>query len=123
VGEDRVPAAVDQRAGLGRQLLRLSIRKKTVVLGRRVVDEDVVGERVGCFAGGHVDPRSGASAVMASISSWVVGGVDEGDAFRDDLPRERDTVVVVGVLAPDLRPGQLHRSVADAPDGQVTPDG
>src|SRR6185437_14398498 len=43
VGEDRVLAAVDQRAGHGREPLRLSVRKKTV-LWRRVVDEHVVGE-------------------------------------------------------------------------------
>jgi hypothetical protein len=43
VGEHGVLAAVDQRAGHGREPLRLPVREKTV-LWRRVVDEHVVGE-------------------------------------------------------------------------------
>jgi hypothetical protein len=46
IGEHGVLVAVDQRAGLGREPLRLAIRKDTS-LGRRVVDEDLVGEAHG----------------------------------------------------------------------------
>jgi hypothetical protein len=63
-----------------------------------------------------------ADELLVGVRAVDVGGVDEGHARGDDLAHQRDALVVVGVLAPDLRPGQLHRPVADAPDGQVAPD-
>jgi hypothetical protein len=52
-----------------------------------------------------------------------VGGVDKRHALGDDLAQQRDALVVVRVLAPDLRAGELHRAVADVPHGEVAADG
>ena len=64
-----------------------------------------------------------ADQLLVGVRAVDVGGVDEGDASLDDLAQQVDAFVVVGVLAPDLRAGQLHCAVADAAHGQVTADG
>jgi hypothetical protein len=62
IGQHRVLAPVDQRAGHGREALRLSVWQDAV-LGRRVVDEDLVGKaairglrRAGCVDSAHDQP-------------------------------------------------------------------
>jgi hypothetical protein len=63
-----------------------------------------------------------ADELLVGVRAVDVGGVDVRDAHGHGLAQERNTLVVIGVLAPDLRSGQLHRPVADARDGQVAPD-
>ena len=60
---------------------------------------------------------------LVGMRAVDISGVDEGDAGVDDLAQEVDALVVVGVLAPDLRTGQLHCAVTDPADGELTADG
>jgi len=61
IREHRILAPVDQRAGLGREELWLSVRKQTVVPWRRFVDEHVVAEDLGRVHGASALPLSRAS--------------------------------------------------------------
>ena len=63
-----------------------------------------------------------ADELLVGVRAVGVGRVDEGHARGDNLSQQRDALVMVGVFAPDLRSGQLHRPVADAPNGQVAAD-
>ena len=64
-----------------------------------------------------------ADQLLVEVRTTDVARVDKDHGFGDDLAYQRDTTVVVGVLGSDLRPGELHRSVTDACDGEVTPNG
>ena len=102
-----------------RQVQPVPDRAHVAVLGA-TADEAALG-------GDHEVVRIGvqglADQFLVGVRAVDVGGVDEGHAFSHDLAQQGNTPVVVGVFAPDLRPGQLHRAVADPPDGQVTTDG
>src|SRR3954469_25878808 len=63
-----------------------------------------------------------ADELLVGVRAVGVGRVDEGHARGDNLSQQRDALVMVGVFAPDLRSGQLHRPVTDAPNGQVAAD-
>ena len=67
VGQHRVLAAVDQRARLGREPLRLAVRQDAV-LRRRLVDEDVVGEAPGRVVR---DLRRGVAAAHVGLHRAV----------------------------------------------------
>ena len=60
--------AVDQRARLGREALRLAVRQHPG-LGRRLVDEDVVGEGPG-RGGGHLGTLAPAAAGSHRWDPW-----------------------------------------------------
>ena len=45
-----------------------------------------------------------ADELLVEMRAVDVGGVDERHAGGHDLAQQRDTLVVVGVLAPDLGP-------------------
>ena len=111
VGQHRVLAPVDQRAGLGREPLWLSVRKHTV-LWRRLVDEDVVVEVparaarylgsdfASCVGGGHINLGGLRCGTKISLSAArrtrvrpgvcpsptardrLVGGLEPGNARR-----------------------------------------
>jgi hypothetical protein len=72
VREHRILVAADQRARQWRELLRLAVRKVTVVLSRRVVDENVVREG---FPAGSFD----ACGVAPVLESVVVMSTSVGD--------------------------------------------
>ena len=63
-----------------------------------------------------------ADELLVGVRAVDVSGVDVRHAGGHDLAQQRNTPVVVGVLAPDLRSGQLHRPVPDAPNRQVAAD-
>ena len=71
----------------------------------------------------RIGMQSLADELLVGVRAVGVGRVDEGHARGDNLSQQRDALVMVGVFAPDLRSGQLHRPVTDAPNGQVGADG
>jgi hypothetical protein len=63
-----------------------------------------------------------ADQLFVGVRPVGVSGVDEGNPGCNHLAKEADALVVVGVLAPDLRTGQLHGSIADRANGKVATD-
>ena len=57
-----------------------------------------------------------ADQLLVRMRPVDIRGLDKRHAFSDHLAEEGDRAVMVGVLAPDLGPGQLHRAVADRSD-------
>jgi hypothetical protein len=64
-----------------------------------------------------------ADQQFIGVGSVHVSRVDQGHACIDGLSQECDSPVTVGVVAPMIRAGELHCSVADTTDVEVAAKG